>query len=85
VLQLFLVTVSDSVAVGLAAPFLPDMCRSFFGDDDQAVSTGVGLLVGSFLLANFLSSAAIGHLSDNFGRKPLLMMGLVAVSGIYQS
>jgi len=79
VIQLFIVTAIDAVAVGLPAPFLPAMCRGFFGDDAESVSIAVGVLVGSFLLSNFFSSFVIGHLSDRLGRKPLLLIGLFVV------
>lgn len=77
--QIYLVTTADGTALGLAIPFLPAMCRGFFGDDDEAIGRGVGLLTGCFLLCNFFSSFAIGHFSDRFGRKPLLLIGLLAV------
>jgi len=77
--QLFLVTAADGNAIGLPIPFLPAMCAQFFGDDDEAIGRAVGYLTGCFLLCNFFSSFAIGHLSDRFGRKPLLLIGLGSV------
>jgi len=77
--QLYLATAADATALGLPTPFLPAFCRQFFGDDDQAVGRGVGLLTGAFLMSNFFSSFVIGHLSDKFGRKPLLIIGLLSV------
>ena len=35
----------------------------------------MGALIGAFSFANFLSSAFLGHLSDNYGRKPFLLSG----------
>jgi MFS family permease len=57
--------------------FLPDMVVSRFGYTVEEAGGAVGFLVASFSFGNFLSSFYIGHLSDSYGRKPMMLIGLV--------
>ena len=64
----------DMMAVGLIIPVLPHWVGEFTTSAaDQAYWYGViGLAYG---LANFFASPILGRLSDQFGRRPILLLG----------
>ncbi len=64
----------DMMAVGLIIPVLPHWVGEFTASaSDQAYWYGViGLAYG---LANFFASPVLGRLSDQFGRRPILLLG----------
>ena len=66
----------DMVGVLMVVPLLP-----FFVKDMGAGGLVVGLLVSSFSIAQLLMAPVWGRLSDHYGRRPALMIGLTA-SGI---
>jgi MFS family permease len=51
--------------------------RALYGREIGASSTEIGLMTGSFLLAGFLASPLVGWLSDRFGYKTVLWIGLL--------
>ncbi len=64
----------DMLAIGLIIPVLPAMVGSFTGSQaDQAYWYGV--VAFSFGLANFVASPILGALSDQYGRRPILLLG----------
>jgi MFS family permease len=59
-------------------PFVPFMVGGFLGEENQhRVGFNVGVLASSFSFAQFLSSFLFGRLSDRFGRRMILLWGLV--------
>ena len=61
----------DLVGFGIVLPILPRYAR------DLSISpTTIGLIVGSFSLAQMVFSPIMGRLSDLFGRKPVLIFSL---------
>lgn len=72
----FSIILSDAVCLSVILPFVPEMCRTTFGMDEDLIGMAGGALVGVFSLAQFISSFVIGHLSDIHGRKLLMMLGL---------
>ena len=63
------------IAFSMVFPLLPIYAKQF-----AASSTTIGMLVGSFALAQLLSSPFWGILSDRFGRKPIILIGLLGLS-----
>jgi len=72
------VTVVGSFGFGLLEPLLPVDLNHRFG----LTSAGTGALFGALSLAFALCQPVIGHLSDRWGRKPLLVGGLLATAAI---
>ena len=61
----------DLIGFGIVLPILPRYAR------DLSISpTTIGLIVGSFSLAQMLFAPIMGRLSDRFGRKPVLIFSL---------
>lgn len=59
------------LGTGLVIPILPDLLKEF-GAGGQAA----GYLVSCFGLTQFLFSPIAGNLSDKYGRKPMIVIGL---------
>jgi MFS family permease len=78
---LFLFTVyntviSDSIALNVVTPFIEEITQIRFGISKQDGPIYAGILQGIFSLAVFLSSSFIGYLSDIYGRRPFILLGL---------
>ena len=68
----------DMLAIGLIIPVLPAMVGSFTGSQaDQAYWYGV--VAFTFGLANFVASPILGALSDQYGRRPVLLLGFLGL------
>ncbi len=66
----------DLLGFGIIIPILPFYVRAFGLSD-----VFIGLLAASYSLAQFVAAPALGRLSDNRGRRPVLMLS-VGVSAI---
>ncbi|MGO1070839.1 Tet(A)/Tet(B)/Tet(C) family tetracycline efflux MFS transporter [Lysobacter sp. CA199] len=72
---MILLTVSlDAVGVGLIAPILPQLLKSF--GLERSLALHVGALTALYALMQFACSPALGALSDRFGRRPVLLLSL---------
>ena len=80
VLMLSVFTVS--MGYGIILPLLPYLIERLLGATVQAaqVSNATGLLTGLYTLSLFLFAAVWGHLSDRFGRRLILLIGLTGFS-----
>ncbi len=68
---LFLTVLIDLLGFGIVLPLLPRYAHMFNAPDYE-----IGLLFASFSAMQFLFSPLWGKLSDRFGRRPVLMVGL---------
>jgi MFS family permease len=80
VLMLSVFTVS--MGYGIVLPLLPYLIERLLGTDvDTAqVSRSTGLLTGLYTLSLFLFAPAWGRLSDRYGRRVILLIGLSGFS-----
>lgn len=69
---LFLTVFVDLVGFGIVLPLLP-----LYADRFGASGTEIGVLVLSYSAAQLLLAPIWGRLSDRFGRRPILIIGLV--------
>ena len=75
---LFFTVFVDLVGFGIILPLLP-----FYADGFGASGWVVGLLVTVYSVAQFFMAPMWGRLSDRFGRKPILLLGLVGSAIAY--
>ncbi len=73
VLSAFLTLLNDRLSESIVFPLLPFLLASFNADGRT-----LGLLAGSYALAQFAATPFIGALSDRFGRRPVIA---ICVSG----
>ena len=73
----FTTVVIDLVGFGIVLPILPFLIERISGTTNAAaLSWHTGLVTGTYILAIFLFAPAWGKLSDRWGRRPVLLMGL---------
>ncbi|ORZ31353.1 major facilitator superfamily domain-containing protein [Catenaria anguillulae PL171] len=69
---------SEPVSLSILFPFVYFMVKDFeVASNDATVGYYVGVLASIFSLAQFVTSALWGLVSDRYGRKPVLLMGLL--------
>ena len=69
---LALIMVLNALSYGMIIPLTYPLAEKF-----GLGPTGLGWLIASFSLAQFLATPVIGRLSDRFGRKPLLLLSVL--------
>lgn len=75
---LFLTVFIHLVGFGLLLPLLP-----YYAETYGATGLAVGLLNTSFSFMQFLSAPFWGRLSDRIGRRPVILISLVATAASY--
>jgi multidrug resistance protein len=70
---LFVTALVDMIGLVLVIPLLP-----FYAERFGASSAEIGILIGGFSAAQLLSAPFWGRLSDHYGRRPVLLVGLAA-------
>ena len=76
---ILLTVLIDMLSVGLIVPVLPALVGPFTGSQAEQVHW-YGVVAFAFGLATFLSSPALGALSDRFGRRPVLLLGFCGLA-----
>jgi DHA1 family multidrug resistance protein-like MFS transporter len=74
---LLLAMFAITVGYGIVLPILPFLIERLAGTPDTVtLSWHTGLLTGTYILAIFLFAPLWGKVSDRFGRRPVLLLGL---------
>ena len=68
-LTLFAVVATELIGFGLIIPILPQLVTKF-----NVSSFMVGVLLASYSVAQFFAAPILGKLSDQYGRKPILIL-----------
>jgi DHA1 family tetracycline resistance protein-like MFS transporter len=68
----------DMIAIGLIIPVLPHIVGTFT-NSNEAQTFWFGVVVFTFGLANFFGSPVLGALSDRYGRRPVLLIGIAGL------
>jgi MFS family permease len=79
-LGVFAVLLGIMFAVMFAYAFIEPAFMFYAYDDLGWSSSMLGVVMGTFGLAFMLGEFGLGHLSDRFGRKPVIVAGLVLFS-----
>lgn len=72
---LFLTVFIDLLGFGIVIPFLP-----MYAEQMHVGATGIGLILASYSLMQFLAAPILGRLSDHVGRRPVILLGLLGSS-----
>ena len=83
VLFIMLTVMIDAMGIGLIMPVMPDLMVEVGGGTLGAAALWGGLLSTSFAAMQFLFGPVVGGLSDRFGRRPILLVSLVAMAADY--
>jgi MFS transporter, DHA1 family, tetracycline resistance protein len=75
---LFATVFIDLLGFGIVIPFLP-----LYAQRLQVNAFGIGLILSSYSLMQLLSAPLLGRLSDHYGRRPIIMLGLLGSSLSY--
>jgi DHA1 family tetracycline resistance protein-like MFS transporter len=77
---IFVTMVLSVLGFGLLIPVLPDLVKEFSAGSYAAGSHAYGMLVGVFALLQFIGSPILGALSDQFGRRRVILISLAGAS-----
>ena len=75
---IFITLLIDVMGIGLIIPILPTLIRGFTGGDLSTASQYSGWLMASYASMQFFFSPVLGGLSDQFGRRPIILASLLA-------
>lgn len=79
---IFVTAVLDIVAMGIVVPVLPALIEEFAGSSARAGFIN-GLFVALWALMQFVASPVIGSLSDQYGRRPVLLLSAAGLGADY--
>ena len=77
---IFGIILIDIIGIGIIYPILPDLLHEVGVAENANAAFWGGLLSSSYALMQFVFSPAIGSLSDIFGRRPVLLTGLLLLA-----
>jgi len=71
--------VIDAMGVGLMMPVMPDLIREVTGQDISKAALWGGILTISFAVMQFICAPTIGALSDQLGRRIVIIVSLIVM------
>ena len=77
------VVVVDAMGIGLIMPVAPDLLAEIAGLGPAEAAPWGGWMAFAYAAAAFLCGPLVGDLSDRFGRRPVLIAALAALSFDY--
>lgn len=79
-LFIFVTVTLDSIGLGIIIPVLPNLLKQVMDVGIGEAAKWGGILTASYAVTQFLFGPLLGSLSDKVGRRPVLLIGLVALS-----
>ena len=76
ILFIFITLLIDITGIGLILPVLPDLIRELTETDISDASVIGGWLLFAYAAPQFIFAPIMGNLSDQFGRRPILLLSL---------
>lgn len=80
---IFLTALMDSVGFGIIIPVLPDLLMEITGEGLSETVRYSGWLMFVFAIMQFFFSPLVGNISDRYGRRPVLLLSLLAMGVNY--
>jgi DHA1 family tetracycline resistance protein-like MFS transporter len=77
---IFVTMLVDTIGLGIIIPVTPAIIAQLTGQGLSDAARWGGWLMFVFALMQFFGAPVIGNLSDRFGRRPVLILSLVALS-----
>lgn len=74
---IFITVLVDVIGLGIIIPVLPTLIMELTGEGISAASRYGGWLMFCYASVQFLAAPVIGGLSDQFGRRPVLLASLL--------
>lgn len=68
----------DSVGIGILIPVIPELIRELANVDISKAAIFGGLITALFSVVQFFSSPVLGSISDALGRRPVILLSLLA-------
>ena len=78
-LFIFITLLIDVIGIGIIIPVMPQLIKSLVGGSMSDASVYGGWLMFAFAIMQFLFSPIFGGLSDQFGRRPVLLISLLGL------
>ena len=78
-LFIFITMLIDNIGLGIVIPVTPKLIQSLIGGTLGDAAPYGGWLFDAYVVMQFLFAPLIGNLSDRFGRRPVLILGLFAL------
>ncbi|MCF3593258.1 TCR/Tet family MFS transporter [Rhodobacteraceae bacterium LMO-12] len=83
VLFIIITVMIDAMGIGLIMPVMPALISDIEGGSVAHAAIWGGILSTAFAVMQFLFSPFLGALSDRFGRRPILLISLLAMAVDY--
>jgi MFS transporter, DHA1 family, tetracycline resistance protein len=71
--------VLDMLSIGLIVPIMPRVVEGFFPGQTTNAAHALGLTMTSWALLQFIMSPILGALSDQYGRRPIILVSCVGL------
>lgn len=79
-LFIFITVLVDVIGIGIIVPVVPELLKQLgYPDLNEAAAMG-GWLMAIFAIFQFLFAPIMGELSDQYGRRPVLLLSLLGLS-----
>lgn len=80
---IFITMLIDVIGLGIIIPVVPKLLQELSGADISEAARIGGLLAFAYAFTQFLFAPLIGNLSDQFGRRPIILISLLFFSMDY--
>lgn len=75
--------VLDMLSIGLIVPIMPRLVEGFFPGKTVDAAHAFGLAMSSWALLQFVMSPILGALSDQYGRRPIILVSCIGLGVSY--